>query len=177
MRWTWPLCLHENNDKTARLIFPAWKLYEKLYENMRARVFFPSLLPEWKKFIHSITTYFVGYLPRTEHVTPIAVKNFLWWFSCPISAIELYKITSQRRDPSLLLFSTRHELLSCNSITINSLFAKSFSCRQEPLKSKYVYSISVFVSQGKESKVDKRISKGSRESRLTNTYIKKKVNK
>lgn len=41
MRWTWPLCLHENNDKTARLIFPVWKLYEKLYENMRARVFFP----------------------------------------------------------------------------------------------------------------------------------------
>lgn len=32
---------------------------------------------------------FVEYLPRTEHVTPIAVKNFLWWFSCPISAIEL----------------------------------------------------------------------------------------
>lgn len=170
MRWTWPLCLHENNDKTAAVNLPCLKIIRKIIRKYACACFFS---PEWKKFIHSITTYFVGYLPRTEHVTPIAVKNFLWWFSCPISAIELYKITSQRRDPSLLLFSTRHELLVV-SRAINSLFAKSFSCRQEPLKSKYVYSISVFVSQGKESKVDKRISKGSRESRLTNTYIKKK---
>lgn len=49
---------------------------------MRMRV---SLPPMEKVYPHT----FVGYLPRTEHVTPIAVKNFLWWFSCPISAIEL----------------------------------------------------------------------------------------